>query len=50
MSPKEPSEIKIKELISFFEKKKFDELLRFSNELLDAVSYTHLTLPTILLV
>ena len=35
MSPKEPSEIKIKELISLFEKKKFDELLRFSNELLD---------------
>ena len=35
MIPKEPSEIKIKELISLFEKKKFDELLRFSNELLD---------------
>ena len=33
MSPKEPSEIKIRELISLFEKKKFDELLRFSNEL-----------------
>ncbi len=31
----EPSEIKIKELISLFDKKKFDELLQLSNELLD---------------
>ena len=35
MSPVEPSEIKIKELISFFDKKKFDELLRLSDKLLD---------------
>ena len=35
MSPIEPSEIKIKELISLFDKKKFDLLLRLSNELLD---------------
>ncbi len=34
MSSKEPSEIKIKELISLFDKKKFDELLELSNELL----------------
>ena len=31
----EPSEIKIKELISLFDKKKFNELLKLSNELLD---------------
>ena len=35
MSSLEPSEIKIKELISLFDKKKFDELLKLSNELLD---------------
>ena len=35
MKPIEPSEIKIKELISLFDKKKFDLLLRLSNELLD---------------
>ncbi len=35
MSPIEPSENKIKELISLFDKKKFDELLKLSNELLD---------------
>ena len=35
MSSIEPSEIKIKELISLFDKKKFDELLKLSNELLD---------------
>jgi len=35
MSPKEPSEIKIKELISLFDKKNFDELLKLSNVLLD---------------
>ena len=35
MSPIEPAEIKIKELISLFDKKKFDELLKLSNELLD---------------
>ena len=35
MNPIEPSEIKIKELISLFNKKKFDELLKLSNELLD---------------
>ncbi len=35
MSSVEPSEIKIKELISLFDKKKFDELLKLSNELLD---------------
>ena len=35
MSPAEPSEIEIKELISLFDSKKFDELLRFSNKLLD---------------
>ncbi len=35
MSSIEPSEIKIKELISLFNKKKFDELLKLSNELLD---------------
>ena len=35
MSPTEPSEIKIKELISLFDKKKFDELLRLSNNLLN---------------
>ena len=35
MSSMEPSEIKIKELISLFDKKKFDELLKLSNELLD---------------
>ena len=35
MSSLEPSEIKKKELISLFEKKKFDELLKLSNELLD---------------
>ena len=32
MSPIEPSEIIIKELISLYNKKKFDELLRLSNE------------------
>ncbi len=35
MSTLEPSEIKIKELISLFNKKKFVELLKLSNELLD---------------
>ena len=35
MSPIEPSEIKIKELISLFDKKKYDELWKLSNELLD---------------
>ncbi len=35
MSPIEPSQIKIKELISLFNKKKFDELLRLSNQLLN---------------
>ncbi len=35
MSSIEPSEIKIKELISLFDKKKFDELLKLSNELLE---------------
>ena len=35
MSPIEPSEIKIKELISLFDKKNFDELLKLSNVLLD---------------
>ncbi len=35
MNSLEPSEIKIKELISLFDKKKFDELLELSNELLD---------------
>ena len=35
MSHIEPSKIKIKELISLFDKKKFDELLRLSNKLLD---------------
>ena len=33
MKPIEPSEIKIKELISLFDKKKFDELLKLSNKL-----------------
>ena len=31
----EPSENKIKELISLFDKKKFDQLLKLSNELID---------------
>ncbi len=35
MNSLEPSEIKIKELISLFDKKKFDKLLKLSNELLD---------------
>ncbi len=35
MSPTEPSEIKIKELISLFDKKNFDKLLKLSNELLN---------------
>ena len=35
MSPIEPSKIKIKELISLFDKKNFDELLKLSNVLLD---------------
>ncbi len=35
MNPIEPSEIKIKELISLFDKKKFDQLLKLSNELMD---------------
>ncbi len=35
MSSLEPSEIKIKELISLFDKKKFDKLMKLSNELLD---------------
>ena len=35
MSFLEPSEIKIKELISLFDKKKFDQLLKLSNELID---------------
>ncbi len=34
MSPIEPSEIIIKKLISLYDKKKFDELLRLSNEIL----------------
>ena len=34
MNPIEPSEIKIKELISLFDKKNFGELLKLSNELL----------------
>ncbi len=34
MSSIEPSEVKIKELISLFDKKQFDELLKLSNELL----------------
>ena len=35
MNPIEPSENKIKELISLFDKKKFDELLKLSNVLLE---------------
>ncbi len=35
MNPIEPSENKIKELISLFDKKKFDQLLKLSNELID---------------
>ncbi len=35
MSSLEPSEIKVKKLISLFNKKKFDELLQLSNKLLD---------------
>ena len=35
MSSLEPSEIKIKRLISLFNEKKFDELLQLSNKLLD---------------
>ena len=35
MNPIEPSENKIKELISLFDKKKFDQLLKLSNELVD---------------
>ncbi len=35
MSSTEPPEIKIKELISLFDKKNFDDLLRLSNELLN---------------
>ena len=35
MSSIEPSEIKIKKLISLFDKKNFDELLSLSNKLLD---------------
>ena len=35
MSPVEPSEIIIKKLISLFNKRKFDELLRLSNELIN---------------
>ena len=35
MYPIEPSEIKIKELISLFDKKKFDKLLKLSKELLE---------------
>ena len=35
MKPIEPSENKIKELISLFDKKKFDQLLKLSNELID---------------
>ena len=35
MNQIEPSENKIKELISLFDKKKFDQLLKSSNELLD---------------
>ena len=35
MNSIEPSENKIKELISLFDKKKFDQLLKLSNELLD---------------
>ena len=31
----EPSENKIKELISLFDKKKFDQLLKLTNELID---------------
>ena len=40
MNPKEPSEIKVKELISLFDKKKFDLLLRCSNELLGKFPYS----------
>ncbi len=35
MKPLEPSEVEIKKLILLFDKKKFDELLRLSNELLN---------------
>ncbi len=35
MNPIEPSENKIKELISLFDKKKFDQLLKLSNKLID---------------
>ena len=35
MNPIEPSENKIKELISLFDKKKFDQLLKLSNVLID---------------
>ena len=35
MSSLEPSEVKIKELISLFDKKKIDQLLKLSNKLLD---------------
>ena len=35
MKPLEPSEVEIKELILLFDKKKFDELLRLSNDLLN---------------
>ena len=35
MSPTEPSKNKIKELISLFDKKKFDQLLKLSNVLID---------------
>ncbi len=34
MNPQEPSEIKIKELISLFNKKKFDELIKLTNDIL----------------
>jgi len=40
MSPREPSEIKIKELISLFNKNKFDLLLKLSNELLVEFPYS----------
>ena len=35
MSSIEPSKIKIEKLISLYNKKKYDELLKFSNELLE---------------
>ena len=40
MNPREPSEVKIKELILLFNKKNFDVLLRLSNELLVKFPYS----------